>query len=257
MPKFNSKLLNEIVNASIEDALTMSRLEAEAEREKKRQVSLEDEISKTVGSGKSDRSSLGSEADEDVTAGGPTREKSLDLPSRSSPPESKEKSAGSDEVSSDEIDADAIIDKFNIIRSGRSMNDRDISTAMTKLINTLKPDQRSTMFKLLQHVGTIVAPNVDSGRLTKPPEEPSAITAQRLQMLQKRREDRENAAQRHASSATATKETSPASDVGTEERPSSRPPEDLDQDNVEDTSPPIRVGKRTAESIRMKLKQIL
>jgi hypothetical protein len=67
---------------------------------------------------------------------------------------------------------------------------------MMKLVNSLTPEQKSTTFSILKQIGSIVAPTVDSSRLTKPPEEPSAVQAARVKMLQKRREDSEAASQR-------------------------------------------------------------
>lgn len=256
------KFLNEVVKASVEQALEFSRLEDEAEREKIKQANLEDRIAATVGHGEDKHTSVKAEEDP-ATVGGPTRGQALDIPGRDQPPEKQQASAGQsgEKHQAQEIDADAIIDKFNIIRSGRSMNDRDISSSMTALINKLTPEQRSGIFTMLSNIGKLVAPAVDSSRLTKPPEEPSAVQNARLQMLQKRRQDREQAAEKRAEDVSSSVAEKPAPERAPgsvpEPEPRHREEEEEDVYGTEDTSPPIRVGKRTAESIRVKMKQLL
>lgn len=248
--RISPKLLSEIVAASVEDAIEMSRLEDEAERERVKQSSIEDRIASTAGAGKDDPDSMGKEAD------APTRgdNASLDMPGREPPEQAEPQARQSQQPDAEDIDAGALIDKFNIIRSGRSMNDRDISTAMTKLINAMRPEARSALFSALSQVGKIVAPTVDATRLNKPPEEPTAVQAARLQMLQKRRQDREQAADKRAADVSNAVVDEPAPQRS--ERP---PPEDLDEPKrgAEDLSPPIRVGRRTAESAHVRMKQLL
>jgi hypothetical protein len=222
--------LRTVVEASIDDALKLSDLEREAEREKQRQAALEDRIEKTVGGGSSKSHK---NEDDPIVGGAPKRDALAGSTGSEAPAQSEpEEPAG-------EIDAEAIIDKFNIIRSGRSMNDRDISTAIQKFMGTLKPEQRKAVFQVLAQIGKIVQPNVDTTRLTKPPEEPSAVQAARVQMLQKRREDREDAAQRHTAAQDAPQRSAP--------KPTATPRADEPKENDEEKdkeAPPIRVGRR-------------
>jgi hypothetical protein len=219
--------LREIIEASIEQALELSRLDSEAEREKLRQKMLSDKVDAEVGSRKeSEKKQL--EADEDDVVG-------KDAPTRAKPPEGQDtqsKDADKADKKSDidpkDIDADALIDKFNIIRSGRSMNDREISTALTKYINSLQPSIRSTLFDVIKNVAHVVAPGADTERLTKPPEEPTAVQNARLQMLQKRREDKEKAAEKRELELFTSKTQTTGG----------KPPE------KEDVSPPVKVGKK-------------
>lgn len=250
-----SRLLNEAVVSSVEKALELQKLEKQAEIEQAKQVRLEDEISATVGAGKErDREPLTPEKEADEPALDAPQRATLDLPGREPQTDAAPAQASqpdqpqSKKPDAKEIDAAAIIDKFNIIRSGRSMNDRDISSAMSKFVNSLRPEQRSAMFSVLAKIGSIVAPQADASRLTKPPEEPSAIQAARVQMLQKRREDSETAAKNRV--ATAAPQVSP-------EPPPESTPEAPEDEEPEDLSPPIRVGKRTAESISAKMKHLL
>lgn len=247
--KLTHSILKEIVDSSVKDAMQLTKLDDEAWREKVRQARLEDTIAQTVGHAEKETKGAAKEEDPQ-TAGGPTRDLDVDAGAQKAPPE------GSPTPAAGEIDAAAIIDKFNIIRSGRSMNDKDISQGLQKFLGTLRPEQRQAMFSILQNVSKIVAPTVDSNRLQKPAEEPSAIQAARVQMLQKRREDGESAAatrEKNQSAALAPEEPQ-AAPKRAAPMPQATPPE---EDEIEDTSPPIRVGKRTAESLRVKMKQLL
>lgn len=241
--------LRNIVEASVGQALELSRLADEAEREKMRQDRLEAAIDSSVGAS-DDRDKLELEAD---PTGAPTRGGSLDVPTGQQQEPPPEQARQSQTAKPEDVDSDAVIDKFNIIRSGRSMNDRDISAAMKKMIDGMKPEQRMAIFSVLSQIGKIVAPTVDSSRLTKPPEEPTAVQAARLDMLQKRRQDRESSAQKRANDVS----TAVVDKQAPQRAPETPPPAEPEERGVEDTSPPIRVGKRTAEGLRAKMKQLL
>ena len=130
------------------------------------------------------------------------------------------------------IDADAIIDKFNIIRSGRSLNDRDIRDMMKQYLGSLTPGQMQATFGILQKIAGIVQPAVPP-RTQAPPQEPSAITNARLQMLQQKQAgEKQQQAQPPQASAPA---------AAPPPRAAKPPP---DEEEEERDLPPIRVGPR-------------
>lgn len=241
----------EAIASSVGDALELRKREYEADRERFKQSKIEDEIARTVGSGDDKKDKFAAEDS------APERQQSLDIPNEKNANQSPQPDQGAKEKQ--EIDAEAVIDKFNIIRSGRSMNDNDISSALQKMLNGLDANTRATLFKVLQNVATVVAPAVDASRMTKPPEEPSAVQNARLQMLQKRRQDRENAADSRVANASKEIAVNDAPERKAELEPELEPSQDdqTQQDEIEDTSPPIRVGKRTAEGIQRRVKLLM
>jgi hypothetical protein len=218
----------DLVEASVASAISDSDKEAQRNREKAIQWSVADRIEKTVDPGDN------SPALDREDAGGAPKRAADPMMAMQQPASVAPQQAAPSTI----IDADAIIDKFNIIRSGRSLNDRDIRDLMKRYLGSLAPQQLQAVFAILQRIGQIVQPAVQA-RMHAPPEEPSAVTNARLQMLQKKHDKQQVTA---PSSVPAPKAVSP--------QPLPAAPADEDE---EDNSPPIRVGG-TSETVKRRMK---
>lgn len=233
-----SRAFNKLVKEAVADAVVSHDMEFEAERERQRQARVEDRTSKMS---KDAAVKPQDEADDEPLAHrsastrppAPPPDTTVKNPGEPPAPQAQQPPAG---AQSNKITSTSIIDKFNIIRSGRSMSDRDIADAMERYLDSLPDVERRTTLSVLQGIGRIVAPNVDVGRMEKPPEkaEPPGQQSARLAMLQRHRED-----------AQAPRD-----------QPRQRPAPEEDEED-EDRSPPIRVGGRTSESVRAKMKLML
>lgn len=220
--KISESMLKSITELSVNDAISQQRQDREALRQKAIQDELESKLQQSTSPGKKEK-----DLDEDdPNAATPTR------PAGSQQTQATNQAAAQPQM----IDADAIIDKFNIIRSGRSLNDRDIRDATKQYLGSLTPQQLKAVFGILQQMGQIVQPNV-APRVQAPPEEPSAMKNARLAMLQ---------------SKQSAPPTAPAPTPQIQSQPAKRVVPKADEE--EDDTPPIKVGIKTTESIKKQMK---
>lgn len=232
-----------IVESAVSDIIRVSRHDAEAKRQKEIQAAVERDVKAVADADDSQGvQKIRAEDENPLSQGAPKRD-------TQSPavPNAQQDMKQPAEQQAEQIDADAIIDKFNIIRSGRSLNDRDIKDLMKKYLGSLSDSQRGAVFGILQRIGTIVAPAVDAQRLHAPPEEPSAVKDARLQMLQQKRtaeKDVKNVAPPSVEPKSQTMKVKAQSSDAQK------------NDDEEDNSPPIRVGARTSETIKRRNKLI-
>lgn len=226
--------LRQFVAEAVADAVRAHDHDFESQRERARQAHVEDRVQRATG-GIDARVQDEADDDEPLThKGAPTR-------APTPPPDTTVKSPGGVEqeplatdappggpapAGTDNVTSTSLIDKFNIIRSGRSMNDRDVADALERYLDGLPDIERRTMLSVLQGIGGIVAPGQDVGRLEKPEkQEPPGQQQARLAMLQRHRQ----------SSASGTP---PPPGAPPTPRPSPEEPEDRER---EDRSPPVRV----------------
>jgi hypothetical protein len=238
--KISEHALREIIEATVGDALSRQRMDAEAQRQNAIQRDIEAKIQASDVNAGNKKDKFATEAGNDPTnTGAPVRGVNPTT-------QSDQHTNIAPQVATPQmIDADAIIDKFNIIRSGRSLNDRDIRDLMKKYFGSLAPQQLQAIFSVLQKIGSIVAsPQVDANRLKAPPEEPTAIKNARLAMLRKKYDTEHSKTDALMTQAQSVDVPSTDEEAETEE-------------NEEDNSPPIRVGSRTAESVKLKMKLLL
>ena len=227
------RLIEDIARSSVSGAIRSSGFDRQREIELRRQEELQAEIENARGGDEID--SLAQEAD--VATDAPQR---AEEPVRAAPQMGRQES-GVDQ-GDQKIDHDSIVDQLNIIRAGKSMDDRNIEQSLKDFISGLGNTQRTTFFKMLQGISKIVAPNVPT-RMKPPPEEPEADKAARLDMLAQRRTDVKPDAR---DTATRGHEPAPQTDA-----PVRR---DLTQDDEEEhqtrRQPPIRPKQRPVENVR-------
>lgn len=229
-----------IVEASVGEALKSDFKGLEAQRQSMIQRNVEDKISRSTGSGEKKEDKLGKEASTDPLNAAPKK------------PEDSSQAASIAPVALQQqaelIDADAIIDKFNIIRSGRSLNDRDVRDSLKKFLGSLDKGQQKGLFDVLKQIAQVAAPptaQVDAARLHAPEDEPSPVKDARLKMLQQKFDKEQS------QSASAPK-AAPAP-----QKKVSQQRVEKDDESGEDRTPPIKVGSRTSESLFRQMKSVI
>lgn len=248
IPRITDGFLRQIVEASIGDAMAAKKLEVQADEERLKQATLTHKINQTVGSGDDKEDSLEKELEKSAPTGGaPKRGAALagaEIPD--APPATQR--------GNDEINGDSIIDKFNIIRSGHSMNDRDIRDRLQQYLGSLTQSQRNAVFAILKNIGGIVAPAAPLARTQAPQEEPTAVQNARLQMLKQKQTGEQPSQPAPQQQAQQPQEPAPRTANAAPRRAAQPPAEEPDE---EDTSPPIRVGRRATESVKARMKLLL
>src|SRR4030067_3249400 len=256
--------LAELAKVSVEDAFRSTR----ADSEKKYQSSVDRRVKDTTPSGGRKQ-----ETDEDEkpelrgTGGQPIRgepaEPELDIDDPSSVDGDSD-----EEFTPDDITVDAIADRLNSIRSGRSMKDSDVLEKMDDYIRSLDDHERVKLYGFLKNINTIVTVdqaavggNVKKPDSKKAPEEPEAQKRARVKDLEKRRELKKKSVAADTQSADDAlkgkheegqrQEPAPQRTQQTKAQPQPQAPSTKapkappSKDGSEDRTPPIRVGTRS------------
>lgn len=202
-----------------------------AEREKLIQKDFELKLASSAAPSSDKPSRL--KEDDPMNTGAPKRATPTGVPDA----QQQQQSAQQGEIPS-VIDADAIIDKFNLIRSGKSFNDRDIRDGIKNFLAAMQPQQLKSLFSILQQMGQIVQPAV-APRVQAPAEEPDAMRDARLKMLQQK-----------SNQVSPQPQLQPQTQPAVEKKPTPKAPDEEDL-------PPIRVGMKTTESIKRSMKSVI
>ncbi len=233
--RFTEASMRKLVESSIDDAIAAKKLDDEALRQKFLQRDVEEKLKASAYSGDSKKDDL--EEDDPMNTGAPKRAQPTGVPAAQQITQAPQ--APQQQTTPQVIDPDAIIDKLNIIRSGKSLNDKDIRDAAKSFLAAMGPQQLKALFGVLQQMGQIVQPAVPP-RVQAPPEEPSAVRDARLQMLQQKSNEQP---------APAAPQPAPQQAV--------QPQRKKEKPDEEDITPPIRVGVRTSEAMKRNMKLLL
>lgn len=226
-----SMRLRDIVSLSINEAL----VDSTSSKEKEEQALVVQKLNQTAAVS----SSKEKEVEEDaVTSGAPRRATPADTAQQSAQTQVQPPPPTAPE----QIDADSIIDKFNIIRSGRSLSDRDVKDAMKNAFGSMAPGQKQQLYAVLQQIAQIVAPQVDATRSTPPQKEDPALMQARLKMLNQKAQQNTQPAQQPVVQTNNVQQAAPQKQKSKDE---------------EDDSPPIKVGSKTSESVKKTLKTLI
>ena len=235
--RFTESSMRKLVESSIDDAIATKKLDDEALRQKFLQRNVEEKLKASTHSGDSKKNDL--EEDDPMNTGAPKRAQPTGVPAA---PQITQPAQAPQQAAPQVIDPDAIIDKLNIIRSGKSLNDKDIRDAAKSFLAAMGPQQLKALFGVLQQMGQIVQPAVPP-RVQAPPEEPSAVRDARLQMLQQKSNET-------PTPAAAAPQPAPQQTV-------QQPQRKREKREEEDITPPIRVGARTSEATKRDMKLLL
>lgn len=214
--------------------------------EKSYQRNLEKRISATVPPG-DDKKSKKDEDDDDIFAGGDekeSRKKSFDdTPSDDFDDTEKDKKDAGFEAK--DVTTDAVIDRLNVIRSGKSLKDKNVGTEMERYINDLNDNEKIALYSYLKAIASIVVADVDGKDAPEPKEEPYDIRMKRVKDLElKRKEKKEKTRLSGKEMDKRIKNVKTA-------------PTRVSSGSKENTKPPISVGSRASESVKREMKQLL
>lgn len=226
------RLLNEIVRTAVSDVVKGS----ESDSEKQYQANLGQRIDATVPHAPEKEESGKDEADIDsLFKGGGEEPEPEPETSLKDDPDGGEDHA---ELTPEDITVDAVIDKLNIIRSGRSLKDAEVSEQMDEYIRGLDDAQRVALYGFMKSIGQIVAADVSGDAVKEPEDEPYDVKMKRVHGLeQKRKADDKRSDFARAEMEKRLSRTEEREPESTEEpRPRRRTPEDR--------TPPVRVGGR-------------
>ncbi|MAG27611.1 hypothetical protein CMI47_18920 [Candidatus Pacearchaeota archaeon] len=140
----------------------------------------------------------------------------------------------SDDKSDIDVSLDSVADAIKILRSGRSVDDSQISAQMRSYFDRLDDQERQVLLIFLRSFAGILTGSVTGADAQDPSDPPSSI-----KMSPGSGEDKEPAQQRAR--------TVPTDDEEDEE----------EAEGTEDTSPPIRVGEQRVNEIREKVKGLM
>ncbi len=68
-----------------------------------------------------------------------------------------------------------IVEKLNVIRSGRSLKDEDVKSSMEKYINDLESAEKTALFSFLKGISEIVTAGVEGEKAFEPSEKPASV----------------------------------------------------------------------------------
>lgn len=137
----------------------------------------------------------------------------------------------SHEIQASDVTFGIIKDKINIIRSGKSLKDKPTRNTLKKYFANLKDEEKLALYKFLDGIGAIITAGLSDDQANEPeaPPEPLDIT--------KKSDQEEEPQQTQQKQAPA---------------PQQRP-----KQGREDTTPPISVGRQTAESLRREIRSLI
>jgi len=133
-----------------------------------------------------------------------------------------------------EVSLDSISDSINQLRSGRSVEDSQIKTQMRAYFDRLDETERQVLLVFLRAFSGILTGGASGGDAQDPSEPPFNITMSHEEKKEKEQQAREP-------------EVEDVEDV-----------EEEDVEEEEDTSPPIRVGKKqSVAEIRKRVRELM
>lgn len=91
------------------------------------------------------------------------------------PTHSKTVDADTENLESGEISPDDVIDKLNMIRSGRTLKDQEVKQRMDQYVQSLTAAERTALLSFLKGIAQIVTGEVQAQQASEPSEHPSDI----------------------------------------------------------------------------------
>jgi hypothetical protein len=225
--------LEQFLSIIAEESVARARVVSEDERMK--QADMAGDLSRLK---QRQSPGLKSEEDDDLFAKKPEKKKSTDKeaePKEEKPePEKKpelEKPAAS---GPDRITFTMIKDKVNTIRSGRSLRDDEIRGELKDYFNELTGDEQEALFAFLDGISQVLTAGIEGEEATEPSKDPYNLKV---------------------TSSDDTKKSKP------KEQPKKSPakkPQPSGKKDLEDTSPPIDVGKKQrTEALRRHIRELM
>lgn len=85
----------------------------------------------------------------------------------------------SDKMKNSEVTVEDIVDRLNIIRSGRSLKDDSVSSAMAQYVDSLSSEERVALLAFLKGISQIVTGEIPAEDAVEPSNDPASIAMQK------------------------------------------------------------------------------
>lgn len=85
----------------------------------------------------------------------------------------------SEKMKNGEVGVDDVVDRLNIIRSGRSLKDDGVHGAMSQYVESLSSEERTALLAFLKGISQIVTGEIEGDAATEPSSDPASIAMQK------------------------------------------------------------------------------
>lgn len=78
-------------------------------------------------------------------------------------------------LSSGKVELEDVIDKLNIIRSGKSLKDEDVLASMKKYLDELDAAEKTALFSFLKGISEVMTAGVEGDKAYEPSDSPAKV----------------------------------------------------------------------------------
>lgn len=144
-----------------------------------------------------------------------------------------------------DLSFDMVVTALNILRSGQSLKDQQIRGQVEQYFNSLQGAERTALYSYLSGIAQIVAANVPSVQAPSPDDAPNPISMEFVQGDTSAPKGQEQ--QKAPAKKAPEKVSSPERSSDERSRRNSDSKKSRENDEVEDTTPPITVGSKNKQ----------
>lgn len=88
-------------------------------------------------------------------------------------------------LSSGDISLEDVVEKLNVIRSGRSLKDEEVLAAMQKYLDDLETAEKTALFSFLKGISQVMTAGVEGDKAFEPSESPAKVKMDKKPSQQK------------------------------------------------------------------------
>lgn len=88
-------------------------------------------------------------------------------------------------LSSGEISLDDVVEKLNVIRSGRSLKDEEVLSSMQKYLDDLDVAEKTALFSFLKGISEVMTAGVEGDKAFEPSAKPAGVKMEKKPSSQK------------------------------------------------------------------------
>jgi hypothetical protein len=84
-----------------------------------------------------------------------------------------------DALATGDITLEDVVEKLNVIRSGKSFKDEEVKSNMEKYVNDLDEAERTALLSFLKGISEIVTAGIEGDKATEPGEKPANVSMEK------------------------------------------------------------------------------
>lgn len=88
-------------------------------------------------------------------------------------------------LSTGEISLEDVVEKLNVIRSGRSLKDEEVLASMQKYLDDLETAEKTALFSFLKGISQVMTSGVEGDKAFEPNEKPAKVKMEKTPSQQK------------------------------------------------------------------------